>query len=130
MSSLYSASGCETKRMNSLRSKRTNTLFQNTKRRELKIDLLRILSGVQTRQNTHAMLEYGQYKRWTADCGLRTADCGLRTADCGLRTADCGLRTADCGLRTADCGLRTADCGLRTTDYSSVVEPLSHATKA
>ena len=61
-------------------------------------------------------LSTGQYKRGTADCGLRTADCGLRTADCGLRTADCGLRTADCGLRTADCGLRTADCGLRTAD--------------
>ena len=51
----------------------------------------------------------GQYKAWTADCGLRTADCGLRTADCGLQTADCGLRTADCALRTADCGLRTTD---------------------
>ena len=51
--------------------------------------------------------QIGQYKRQTADCGLRTADCGLRTADCGLRTADCGLRTADCRLRTADHGQRT-----------------------
>ena len=40
----------------------------------------------------------GQYKTWTADCGLRTADCGLRTADCGQGIKHglgikCGLRT-------------------------------------
>ena len=34
----------------------------------------------------------GQYKYWTADCGLQTVDCILWTADCWLRTADHGLR--------------------------------------
>ena len=44
--------------MNSKGSKQTNTFFQNLKRRKLKVDLLRILSGVQTCENMHAMLEY------------------------------------------------------------------------
>ena len=39
-----------------------------------------------------------QYKRLTADYGLRTTDYGLRTTDYGLRTTDYGLRTTDYGL--------------------------------
>ena len=56
---MYSPSRCETK-PHEFPEKQTNedAFFQNPWRRELKIDLLRILSGVQTRENTHAMLEY------------------------------------------------------------------------
>ena len=49
------------------------------------------LSRILTKQASFVLIyavstKHGPYKRWTADCGLRTADCGLRTADCGLRT--------------------------------------------
>ena len=53
----------------------------------------------------------GQYKIWTADCGLRTMDCGLGIKHglgrkCGLRTeyktrARYKTRTTNCVYKTA-----------------------------
>ena len=71
----------------------------------------------------------GQYKTWTADCGLRTADYGLRTGykiqtryKTWTRKYGMGIKHGQGikrGLRTADCGLGIK-YGLRTTLVKTV----------